>query len=118
MAEADMAAAFTGGLPAEAFEGAGELGAGDKREATHAGSGSLWRTTPVSSGRPSSRRPSPYCSSASRALSVAVVERGALGVEAGEIGGVHVVAAFFLGLEDERDLAHVGHVLRIGQRFR
>ena len=72
MAQPDVAASLADNLPADSFECADELRAGDDRQPVgHAGSGSLRRTTPVSSVRPSSRRPSMYRSSASRAFSVA-----------------------------------------------
>ena len=72
MLESHMAAALPYGFPALLLERADQLGAGDDRQAlAHTEIGSLRRTTPLSIGRPSSRRPSIYNSSASRALSVA-----------------------------------------------
>jgi hypothetical protein len=59
MLEADVAAALTDCGPAELAERADELGAGnDRQPLAHAGSGNLRRTMPISSGRPSSRKPS------------------------------------------------------------
>jgi hypothetical protein len=46
-----------------------------------------------------------------------VVERFALGVQAGEVGGIDVVAAFVLGLEDELVLACLRHAVRIPPRL-
>ena len=72
MMQADVAAALTGDFPAGALERLDELLAGDDREAgTHAGIETRRRTTPASSGRPTSRRSSMYKSSASRAFSIA-----------------------------------------------
>ena len=42
-----------------------------------------------------------------------LVERVALGVQPGQVGGVDVVATFLLGLEDELDLGDIRHVSRI-----
>ena len=59
MLEANMAAALAHREPAELAECGDELGAGDDRQPfAHAGSGSLCRTMPLSSERPSSRSPS------------------------------------------------------------
>ena len=58
-----------------------------------------------------------YRSSASRAFLCCVVERFALGVQAGKVGGVDVVAAFVLGLEDELDLACLRDAARIPPRL-
>src|SRR5215207_5765324 len=97
-------------LPAVSFEGADQSGAGDDRQAgCHAGSGSLRRTTPVSSGRPSSRRPSTYSVERLARVVGGFLERAALRVGAGEVGGVHVVAALLLGFEDELDLPRLRH---------
>src|SRR5215207_4126735 len=51
--------------------------------------------------------------SASRAFG-GFLERAALRVEAGEVGGVHVVAALLLGFEDELDLPRLRHTRRNG----
>jgi len=57
---------------AELAERCDQLRARDDRQPLiHAGSGSLRRTMPISRGCPSSRSPSMYSVSASRALSVA-----------------------------------------------
>lgn len=57
--QTNVAAALTDYRPAEPSERGYELGAGnDGQPLAHAGSGNLRRTIPISSGRPSSRRPS------------------------------------------------------------
>jgi len=84
-----MAAALAYRFPALLLERSDQLGAGDDRQAlAHAEIGSLRRTTPLSLGRPSSRSPSMYNSSASRALSVAASLVGCVRTISGTVGGV------------------------------
>lgn len=57
--EAHMAAALANGNPSSLLESVDQLLAGENRQPlAHAGSGSVRRTIPISSERPSSRSPS------------------------------------------------------------
>ena len=102
-------------VPAEAFERADELSAGDDRQAAQAGGQLAAQDAGVDRAALFAEAFDVQLERFAGVLD-GVVERVALGVRSGQVGGVDVVAALVLRREDELDFPRLGDEIRIRPR--